>query len=159
MLGPDQIHPKARAALADAFLWDPQDPSGPFGNETGREVLEAFQDLRASSPRGDALELLKELLETWEVADTDWDVVDEDAVQAVGAEDEHSLLLRDEVILALAFASLAIDGAIHLEVQRRALVALQRQTLPALLHGFGDGAARRRKAIERMREILGQRWS
>jgi uncharacterized protein YfeS len=158
VLSREDAHPKAREALTDDFFWDTADPTGPFGDETGVEVLEALRDLRAAEPRGDALALLGELLEGWEVADTGWDVVDEAEVQALGAEDELGLLLRDEAVIALAFAGIVVDGRVHLEVRRRALVALTRQALPALLHGFGDASARRRQRLDRMREILGSRW-
>jgi uncharacterized protein YfeS len=157
-LSRDESHPKAKEALVDAFFWDVNDPCGPFGNDTGQEVLEAFRDLRASSPKGDPLELLGELLESWEVADTGWDVVDEDLVQAIGAEDELGLLVRDEAILALAFASIVIDGRTPLEVRRRAVLALTRQALPALLHGWGDHMAVRRRYVDRMRDVLSLRW-
>src|SRR5271165_3689806 len=98
-LSREDSHPRAREALADAFFWDTSDPCAPFGGETGQEVLEAFRDFRVEEPRGAPLTLLADLLARWEVADASWDVVDEDEVQAVGADDELGLLVRDEAIL------------------------------------------------------------
>jgi uncharacterized protein YfeS len=158
-LVPEDSHPKAREALTDAFFWDAADPMGPFGDETGRQTFDAFRAFRATEPRGKALELLGELLEEWEIAATGWDAVTDDAVHAIGAEDELGLLVRDEAIIALAFAGIIVDGRVDSEVRRRALLALARQGLPALLHAWGDKMKRRQRCVERMREILAQPWS
>lgn len=150
----EDAHPAAREALTDAFFWDARDPCGPFGDETGREVLAALQELRDEDPRASGLALLGELLARWEVADTAWDVVDEAEVEAIGAEDESGLLLRDEAIVALAFAELIVDGRLEPEVRRRAILALGRQALPALIHGFGERGKQREAHVARMREVL-----
>lgn len=157
-LSREDAHPRAREALADAFFWDTTDPCGPFGDETGREVLEAFQDFRVEEPQGDPLALLGELLSRWEVADASWDVVDADEVEALGAEDELGLLVRDEAVVALAFAQIIVEGRVAPEVKRRALIALVRQNLPALLHGWGDRMHDRAARIERMRAALSRSW-
>jgi len=158
VLSRDDSHPLARAALGDDFFWDIADPCSPFGDETGREVLEAFRDFRVEEPRGNPLTLLGELLTRWEVADTSWDTTDEAEVQAVGADDELGLLVRDEAILALAFAQIIVEGKVEPEVRRRALIALTRQSLPALLHGWGDSARARATRLVKMRAVLVQRW-
>lgn len=157
-LSPEDSHPRARSALKDPFFWDTSDPCGPFGDETGREVLEAFRDFRVEEPRGAPLDLLAELLETWEVADGSWDVVDEVQVQALGADDELGLLVRDEAILALAFAQIIVEGRVDPEVRRRALLAITRQGLPVLIHGWGERAHARRERLEKMRAVLVERW-
>lgn len=154
----DEAHPKARAGLADDFFWDAKDPTGPFGNETALEVYEALRDLRDDDPRGSALALLDALLSGWEVANDGWDAVAEADVHALGAEDELGLLVRDEAILALCFGDLILTGRVDPEVRRRAMLALSRQALPALLHGFGDRMKIREERVARMREILGKKW-
>ena len=157
-LSRDDSHPRAREALTDAFFWNPADPCGPFGDETGREVLAALRDFRVEEPRGKALDLLADLLARWEIADESWDAIDADEVQALGAADELGLLLRDEAILALVFAQIIVEGRADPEVRRRALLAITRQSLPALIHGWGDRARARSEHLERMRAVLGQRW-
>jgi uncharacterized protein YfeS len=157
-LSRDDCHPRARALLTDAFLWDPADPCSPFGDETGLEILEAFRDFRAESPRGDPLAVLDEMLARWEIVNDHWDVVSAAEVHAIGADDEFGLLLRDEAILALAFAQLVVEGRLDPEVRRRTLLALTRQALPALLHGWGDLMNTREARLWRMREIIGRRW-
>jgi uncharacterized protein YfeS len=157
-LSREEAHPRAREALRDDFFWDTGDPCGPFGDETGREVLDAFRDFRVEEPEGEPLALLGALLTRWEVADASWDVVEADEVQALGADDELGLLVRDEAIVALAFAQLIDEGRVDAEVRRRALLALARQGLPALIHGWGDRARARADRVERMRAALARRW-
>ena len=157
-LSREDAHPRARAALTDAFFWDASDPAGPFGDETGLDVLEALRDLRVEDPRGSPLGLLGELLARWEIADEGWDVVEAGEVQALGEADELGLITRDQAILALAFAQIIVDGRVDAEVRRRAILALARQALPALLAGFGPRARKREAYVTRMREVLGQRW-
>lgn len=154
----DDAHPKAVEALTDAFFWDSADLGSPLGGDTGRDVLEALRDAREADPRGRVVMVLDEILARWEVANDSWDVVSEREVQAIGEEDEFSLLTRDEAILALAFAQIVVEGKIEPEVRRRALLALTRQALPALLHGWGDKRLERALRVERMREILARRW-
>ena len=154
----DDAHPKAIEALTDAFFWDANDLGSPLGGDTGRDVVEALRDAREVDPRGRVVAVLDEILARWEVANDSWDVVSEAEVQAIGEDDEFSLLTRDEAILALAFAQIVVEGKIESEVRRRALLALTRQALPALLHGWGDKRLERALRVERMREILARRW-
>jgi|HubBroStandDraft_4_1064222.scaffolds.fasta_scaffold310958_2 uncharacterized protein YfeS len=157
-LSREDAHPRARAALTDAFFWDASDPSGPFGDETGLDVLEALRDLRVEDPRGSPLVMLSGLLARWEIADEGWDVVEAGEVQALGEADELGLVTRDQAIVALAFAQIIVDGKVDAEVRRRAILALARQGLPALLAAFGLRARRREAYVTRMREVLAQRW-
>lgn len=154
----DEAHPRAREALTEAFFWDADDPAGPFGNDTALEVLEALRDLRDEDPQASPIPLLGELLARWEIADEGWDVVDEGEVSALGAEDELGVLVRDEAVLALALGDLMITGRVDAEVRRRAVLALTRQALPALLHGFGDRMRAREERVAKMREVLSRRW-
>lgn len=157
-LSREDAHPKALEALTDAFFWDADDLGSPLGGDTGRDVLEALRDAREADPRGRVVTVLDEILARWEVANDSWDVVSEREVQAIGEDDEFSLLTRDEAILALAFAQIVVEGRIEPEARRRALLALTRQALPALLHGWGDKRLERALRVERMREILARRW-
>ncbi|WP_437289797.1 hypothetical protein [Sorangium sp. So ce406] len=157
-LSPDDCHPRAAAALTDPFFWSLTDETAPFGNETAHETLTAFRDFRDEQPKGSPLELLDELLARWEVGNDHWNAVDAAEVQALGEEDEYSLLTRDEAILALAFSQIVTEGRLDAEVRRRALLALARQALPALLSAFEGRALDRALRIDRMRAVLSGRW-
>ncbi|WP_438028132.1 hypothetical protein [Sorangium sp. So ce233] len=157
-LSPDDCHPRAAAALTDPFFWSLTDETAPFGNETAHETLTAFRDFRDEHPKGSPVELLDELLARWEVGNDHWNAVDAAEVQALGEEDEYSLLTRDEAILALAFSQIVTEGRLDAEVRRRALLALARQALPALLSAFEGRALDRALRIDRMRAVLSGRW-
>jgi uncharacterized protein YfeS len=132
-LTPESVHPAARALLADAFFWDCVDENSPFGNDTGADVLALFHGWRAEHQDASALAFLSGLLEGWEVTDAHWDVQDEGEVAHLLKEDAFSFTHRDDSIVALAFAQLALDGRVEAEVRERALAALHRQSLgPAL---------------------------
>lgn len=158
-LSPEDSHPKASAALSDAFFWSLTEDSAPFGNETAQQTLEAFRDLRDEQPAASPIALLDELLARWEVENAGWDAVDAAEVEALGAEDEYSLLTRDEAVIALAFSQIITDGRIDPELRRRALLAIRRQSLPALIHAFGPRAIERADRLERMKAVLSDRWA
>ncbi|WP_437625230.1 hypothetical protein [Sorangium sp. So ce1151] len=157
-LSPDDCHPRAAAALTDPFFWSLTDETAPFGNETAHETLTAFRDFRDEHPKGSPLELLDALLARWEVENAHWNAVEAAEVQALGEDDEYSLLTRDEAILALAFGQIVTEGRLDPEVRRRALLALARQALPALLSAFEGRALERALRIDRMRAVLSERW-
>jgi uncharacterized protein YfeS len=158
-LSPENSHFRARAALTDAFFWDAADDTSPFGSETGRDVLEALRDFRDEHPRDSPVGLLDELLAKWEVVNDHWDAFEADAVQAIGEDDEYSLLTRDEAVIALAFAQIIVEGRIDPEVRRRAMFALKRQSLPALLHAWGARRFLRAERVERMTAVLVSPWA
>ncbi|XXY47141.1 hypothetical protein WME91_44775 [Sorangium sp. So ce269] len=157
-LSPDDCHPRAAAALTDPFFWSLTDETAPFGNETAHETLTALRDFRDEHPKGSPLELLDALLARWEVENAHWNAVEAAEVQALGEDDEYSLLTRDEAILALAFGQIVTEGRLDPEVRRRALLALARQALPALLSAFEGRALERALRIDRMRAVLSERW-
>ncbi|WP_437579296.1 hypothetical protein [Sorangium sp. So ce887] len=157
-LSPDDCHPRAAAALADPFFWSLTDVTAPFGNETAHDTLTAFRDFRDEHPKASPIELLDALLARWEVDNAHWNAVDAAEVQALGEDDEYSLLMRDEAILALAFSQIVTEGRLEPEVRRRALLALARQALPALLSAFEGRALERALRIDRMRAVLSERW-
>ena len=55
---------------------------------------------------------------------------------------------------ALAFAQIIVEGQIDPEVRRRAVFALKRQSLPALLHAWGERRILRAERVERMVNVL-----
>lgn len=157
-LSPEDSHPRAALALKDAFFWSLADTAAPFGNEAAQETLTAFRDFREEHATQSPLVLLDALLARWEIEDAHWDATAAAEVQAIGEEDEYGLLSRDEVIIALAFSQIITEGRLHPELRRRALLALLRQSLPALLHAWGARKTERVDRIERMRVVLSARW-
>ena len=64
-------------------------------------------------------------------------------------------LVRDDVIIGLAFAQCLVDDRIEVEAKRRALVAIERQGLECVL-AFRDWTDRqeRQRNLEAMRRFL-----
>lgn len=153
----ENAHAAARAVLLDDFFWDCTDENSPFGNDTGADVLAFFHEWRAENPGVSGLEFLSGLLKGWEVADADWEVVDEAEVARLLETDAFSFTHRDESILALAFAQLALDGQMEAAVRERALGAVHRQTLtPALGQWAAEHRQERASRLESIRRALGQ---
>jgi uncharacterized protein YfeS len=157
-LSPEDAHPKAAEALADRFYWDTGDPTGPFGNETGAEAFAAFREWRDDHPQASPIALLDALCARWEVENAHWDAASAAEVEAIGADDEFSLLTRDEALFGLAFGQIIDEGTLDPEIRRRALLAVRRQELPAFLHAWGDRATERADRLERMRAALARKW-
>lgn len=154
-LTPESAHPAAREILADDFFWDPVDDNSPFGNDTGADVLAMFPDRRREHPESAPLVFLTELLQGWEVVDAHWEAISPEEVGALLQEDEFSFTHRDDAIVALAFALLALEGRVAAEVRDRALVALQREALPAALERWRPEVQQERQArLKRMEGIL-----
>lgn len=157
-LTPEDAHARARAALVDPFFWNLADDDSPFGNETGAELYAAFRDWREENPHLPPLTLLSEILVRWEVTDNGWDIVEPDAVLAIGQEDEYGLLTRDDAILGLAFAQIVLEGRLDRELRRRAVLAVRRQMAPPLLRGWEARMDERVARLTRMGEVLSQKW-
>lgn len=149
----EDAHPRALETLTEDFFWDIHDEGSPLGTDIGAETLSLYRAFREEHPKESALVLLRELLVRWEVADEHWNTIDREGVQAAGEADEWSLLTRDEVILALAFAELIEEGDMDPEIRRRAVLATHRQELPPLLIVWPDALLRAQRLVSMRRAL------
>ena len=95
----------------------------------GADTFADYLGFRVEKPSGNVQQFISEHLVLFEIADTDWDLLDEARLQAaLDADDGFSVLKRDDFIVGLAFAQLLIDGAVDAEIKQRALLALRRQS-------------------------------
>lgn len=155
-LAPENSHTLAARLLTDEFYWDCTDDNSPFGNDTGADTLAAYRVWRGQNSRSSPDEFLDELLEGWEVANESWDVTDPAEVRRLLEEDEYILNVRDDAVIALAFGQLVLVGEVGRESRRRALLALQRQSLLAVIEqrGWVDAVARAAR-LAKMARVLG----
>lgn len=154
-LSPQNSHPRAARLLADQFYWDPADDNSPFGNDTGADTLALFREWRKRNARSAPLDFLNELLGGWGVADGGWDAVGPARVRRLLEEDEYSLIVRDDAVIALAFGQLLLEGVIDGETRRRALSALRRQAQPAVVEHRGwDDPEGRTGRLAKMAGVL-----
>ena len=127
-------YPRAARVLAEDFYWDCTDEFSPFGNDDGADALALFRQWRAENPISHPLEFLDELLQSWEVDNCNWDVVDATEAVRLINEDEFSFRARDNCVIAVAFAQILFDEVIDSEIKRRVLLAINRQLLPKILN-------------------------
>ena len=153
-LSPENAHPRAAKLLKAEFFWDITDENSPFGNDTGWDTKEFFRQWRGEHPGESPLLFLNGLMRDWDAADRDWEVVDSAQVQQLLGSDEFSFFIRDEAVLSLAFAQLVLEGEIDADVKRRALWAIERQSLPVLLGEWEDHQGERARRLEAMKAVL-----
>ena len=157
-LSPETAHPQAAQSLTDEFFWDCTDENAPFGNDTGADTLAFFQVWRAEHPRSNPCEFLGEILrEAFEVSDDDWNVVEPEQVRKLLDESEYDVFVRDDTVIAVAFGQVVLDGRVDAEIKRRAMLALQRQSLSVVIERRGWVSPQERiERVRRMREVLGR---
>jgi uncharacterized protein YfeS len=82
-------------------------------------------------------------------------VVASGQIQTLLREDEYGPLLRDDAIMGLAFAQILLGETVDAEVKKRALLAIQRQSLPLVIEhrGWDDPDARLQR-LQNMRDVL-----
>lgn len=127
----------------ETLLADEGNGCGPFGNDTGADVRALYLRWRqAGKIRG---RFLSHLLREWEIEDRDWDDLDPERVESQLAESPYQRLVRDDLIIGLAFAQHMVDGKVEAEARQRALMAVERQALGCVLV-FRDGRTERRES-------------
>lgn len=152
-LSPENSHPNAVAILTDEFYWNELDDNSPFGNDTGNDILKLFQKWREKHWMETPIAFLDQLLDKWEVSNDFWDVTDAAEVENLLAQDEFSFIERDEAIIALAFGQLLLAGKVDAELKRRALLAIERQSLPTIVK-FWEDAEERTETLRKMKSVL-----
>lgn len=92
---------------------------------------------------------LDKLLAKWEVTNDFWDLTDESEIKKLRGKDKFSFYVRDYAVISLAFGQLLLAGKIDAEPKRRALLAIERQSLPIIVKSWTDPEER----IERLRKM------
>jgi uncharacterized protein YfeS len=142
-----EVHPIALEKLKEDFFWD-------IGDDSGWDTLYDFRDWRLENPKKKATVFLKQLLSDWDVKNRNWDLLDEQKIQTELSNDEFSLNVGDEVIIAVAFGQILLDGRVDEEIKQKALWTVQRQRLDVLANRWGNYAAERKERMQIMQRIL-----
>jgi len=147
--------PAARAITAPGWLWRVCDDGAPLGSDTGADTLSAFKAWRRRHKSHDPLAFEHDLLTEWEVADQDWEVLDIPTLERMLPQDHFNVLTRDDVAIATAFSELFVDGRVSRPVLERAILAIRRQSLSAVVEfrGWADPEDRTSR-LQAMRSIL-----
>jgi uncharacterized protein YfeS len=155
-----QAHPKAKARLNKAFYWSEDDDHSPLGNDTGHDTATSYRDWCSDRRRAGVRRFLEQLMQGLGLADTDWDVLDIERLQAQLPQDSFQILTRDDMVIGLAFAQMILEGQVDPEVQRIALLAVERQSLDVVIAFRGwDNPKKRKTRLQHMRDVLAQDWS
>lgn len=97
-----RYHPAARAILDAPFFWSEIDDDAPHGNDTGSDLLAAFDRWNRRNPSASYEGYVDKLLRRWGVT----------AETARGQLDElHLEQIRQEADVALAFAAIKLRGS------------------------------------------------
>lgn len=152
-LSRDNAHPNARRLLKADFYWDVADDDSPFGNDTGWDTLEFYRAWVRHSD--DDEDFLHQIFDEWDI---DWEEASAIPDRELGErleEEHHDILVYDDVVIALAFAQLVLEGGISRDTAALAARALERQALPAMIdfRGWSDPAERSARCAE-MREVV-----
>ena len=148
-LDPVVVHAEARELMRDEWFWD-DDDLAPFGSE---DAARTVYDLAVLHRRGDVFDIaaheaaLEEALGA-ALSTNYWSSSSLPLAEPDGPNWDE-VICTDEVTIAAAFAQLAIQGSIDLEVRRRARMSLERQ----LRLDVPDGWVPR---VSRMLEVLAQ---
>lgn len=122
----EPVPPKAREILDDPFYWDEMDEFAPHGNDTGAELLDAFQRWNKRNPSGSPAKFFADILERWDFEPIDWRIVDEDAVKKLDKKQPVDLGVCNEAAIALAFAVIKLRASCPPDVIQLAKNALER---------------------------------
>jgi uncharacterized protein YfeS len=150
---PGTAHPNARRLMKAEFYWDVTDEDSPFGNDTGADTLEFFRAWARTSD--EEWDFLEELFEEWEV---DWEFaesVPDDELADVLEENHYDILTYDDVVIAVAFAQLVLEGETSKAMVTAATHSLKRQALPAMIEfrNGSDPEERRERCADMLRVI------
>lgn len=107
----DCFHPQARDVLDNPFFWDYCDDFAPHGNDSGADVLEAYQDWIKKRQDHNPIKLLEQLAKQW-------------GYRTFSAMDDD---MRAEVTIGLAFAEIKVKAKCNDELRQLALAALECQ--------------------------------
>ena len=152
-LEPEAAHPNAQRLLREEFYWDITDDDSPFGNDTGWDTLQFYRAWIEEND--DDEEFLDELFDEWEVDRELAESLQDDELAAQLEDDHYDVITYDDVVIAVAFAQLVLEGGTSPEMAAAASRSLERQLLPAMME-FRDwsDADERRERCELMLEVM-----
>ena len=115
--------PLLMARKVDPLFTDQGDGYGPVGNDTGHDTYSSYRKWCAA--KKPSQRFLPHLLKSWAIPDRDWEDVDPEVVARQLEASPFHRLVRDDAIIALAFAQFFADEEIDPQVLQRALWAIE----------------------------------
>jgi len=153
---PETCHPRARQLLNNSIIWDYGNEDSPLGTDVGADTFAAYIGFRGNHSADGVDHFLREQLGLRGLSDKAWNTVKDAELKILIERSEGAQLVRrDDLIIALAFAQLLLEGEIAPSVRSRAIDALHRQATPTVLSFRGGGGEDpRRGQLHEFRRIL-----
>ena len=146
---------QARKLLKDEFYWNPTEEAGPFGSDNGSDALYAFIAWRKRNQTTPPFEFVKDLIIRWGFVNDYYEEKDPQKIAELVKTDKHGILARYNVVIAICFGQLVLEGQIDPEMKRLALIALNRQKHPSVSELYAeDYRERRLEIINKMIDAL-----
>lgn len=142
-------HADARQLLNDPFYWSCSHDDAPHGNDTGADLLAEFRKRHRRDKSQRPMAFLTNLLKQWDIPAIDWSKVDEHSIRDMEKNDDISLKICDDAIIALAFALIKLLGKCDNDVRDMAVMAIKRELTLARLNGSAESTGPD-KSLERM---------
>ncbi len=120
-----EYHPSARELLNDPFFWSSTDGRSPHGNDTGADLLADFRDWNRKDPNRDCWAFFDQLISSWGMT-SQIESFRAKPVSDYSSQDEISLVVHDEAVVALAFAEIKLRGACSSRTADEALASIDR---------------------------------
>lgn len=147
-------HSLAKELLKDDFFWSIADENSPLGNDDGADTLHSYQVWLKGNPTINRNVFLNKLLAGWEVKNDKWDLLSDRKIKNEMVKDEFSFFTRDNVVIALAFSQIVLEGKIDSEIKQKALWALERQQNNAVLDNWRNFKEERLERLNKMKKAI-----
>jgi len=148
-------HPRAVELLKDDFFWTCLDDDSPFGNDDGADALRLYQQWQSTHRNQKPIQFLNDLLLQMEAPLAHWKTLSPNTLNSFvnAAGDGFVLRTGDQVIIAVGFGQLILDGKIDPELRLLTLKAIDNEADPLMLHRWSV-AEERASRLTKMKTIV-----
>ncbi|MCP4546676.1 MAG: hypothetical protein GY835_09465 [bacterium] len=129
-------HSTAKELMDNPLFWRASGDFSPHGNDTGADLLVAYTSWNKRYPDANSQLFLEKLLSRWGMADTVRRLQSKDPSE-YSPDDEISMTVLHEALVALAFAELKLRGKCSSELALRAQSSFHRQQDPVIREKLG----------------------
>ena len=154
----EHAHAVAKHYMNEDFFYSPVEESGPFGSDDAADTFSGFRDWREKHDDADPLLFLEEQLYSWGYPHFDLHVTEAEIIlNYCHAHELGSTFLSgmDAAVVAVAFGQLYLEGKINPSVSNLAIIAIDRELSPFLLHLWDENYQLVRSGqLQKMRTVL-----
>ncbi len=150
----ENAHPKASEQLAEDFFWSVAEENSPLGNEAAGYILTYFFRWRHFHPEDSPLDFLDDMMLAWEIPE-DVPSPDEAGMAKRLPKDKQIIFTYDDMVIALAFSQIMLEGELVPSLKAKAQEALEHQAgEAAITHRRWKDPEERHRRLKLMGEAL-----